>query len=88
MKERTQIMLRKELRQKSIRCKNGQLLKNWKAISLLNVDYTIGVKALANGLQNILHYVINPDQTCNIPGRLILDNFYLIHDSSEHIFQK
>ena len=75
MKQRNQIMLRKELRQKLIRCKNGQLLKNWKAISLPNVDYTIGATALANGLQNILHYVINPDQTCNIPGQSILDNF-------------
>ena len=55
-----------------------QLLKNWKPISLLNVDHSIGAKALANGLQNILHYVINPNQTCNITGRSILDNYYLI----------
>ena len=55
-------------------------LKNWRPISLLNVDYKIGAKALANRLQNVLHYIINPDQTCNIPGRTIPDNLYFIRD--------
>ena len=69
--------------------KNDRLhLKNWRPICLLNVDYEISAKALANRLQNVLHYVINPDQTCNIPGRSILDNLYLIRDSYEYIFQK
>ena len=69
--------------------KNDQLfLKNWRPISLLSVDYKIGAKALANRLQKLLHYVISPDQTCNVPGRSILDNLYLIRDSYEYIFQK
>ena len=70
--------------------KNNRLyLKNWRPISLLNADYKIGAKkAFANCLQNVLHYVINPDQTCNVPGRWILDNLYLIHDSYEYVFQK
>ena len=55
---------------------------------MLNVDYKIGAKALANRLQKVLHYVINPGQTCNVPGRSILDNLYLIRDSYEYIFQK
>ena len=32
--------------------------------------------------------MINPDQTCNVPGRSILDNLYLIRDSYEYIIQK
>ena len=69
--------------------KNHRLfLKNWTSISLLNVDDKIGAKALANCLQKVLHYVISPDQTCNVPGRSILDNLYLIWDSYEYIFQK
>ena len=57
--------------------KNDRLfLKNWRPISLLNVDYKIGAKALANRLQKVLHYVISPDQTCNVPGRSILGNLY------------
>ena len=59
----------------------------WRPISLLNVDYKIGAKALARRLQNVLHYVISLDQSCNIPGRSILDNLYLIRDSYEYIFQ-
>ena len=63
--------------------------KNWRRpISLLNVDYETEAKALANRLQNVLHYVINPDQTCNVPRRSILDNLYLISDSCEYVFQK
>ena len=59
--------------------KNDRLLvENWRPISLHNVDYNIGEKALANHLQNVVHYVINPDQTCNVPGRSILDYLYLI----------
>ena len=69
--------------------KNDRLyLKNWRPISLLNVDFKNGAKALANHLQNVLHYVINPDQTCNIPCRSILDNLFLIRDFYEYIFQK
>ena len=63
-------------------------LKNWRPISLLNVDYhKIGAKALANRLQNALHYVISPDQTYNVRGRSILDNLYLIRDSYEYMFR-
>ena len=69
--------------------KNDRLyLKNWRPISLLNVDFQNGAKALANHLQNVLHYLINPDQTCNIPCRSIPDNLYLIRDFYEYIFQK
>ena len=69
--------------------KNDQLLlENWRPISLPNVDYKIGAKALANCLQNVVYYVINPGQTCNVPARSILDNLYLIRDSYEYIFQK
>ena len=38
--------------------------------------------------KTVLHCVISPDQTCNVPGRSILDNLYLIRDSYEYIFQK
>ena len=63
-------------------------LKNWRPIFLLKVDYRIGAKALANRMQNVLQYIINQDQTCNIPARSMLDNLYLIRDSYEYVFQK
>ena len=46
-----------------------ELLKNWRPISLLNVDYKIGSKAFASRLQLILPSILNSDQTCSVPGR-------------------
>ena len=43
-------------------------LSNWRSISLLNVDYKIGSKSLANRLQPSLEHVLHSDQTCNVPG--------------------
>ena len=58
-------------------------LSNWRPISLLNVDYKIGSKSLANRLQPGLEHVLHSDQTCNVPGRSITDNLLLIRDSFE-----
>ncbi len=44
-------------------------LANWRPISLLNVDYKIITKALANKLQEALVDIINPNQTAGIPGK-------------------
>ena len=63
-------------------------LSNWHPISLLNVDYKIGSKSLANRFQPSLEHVLHSDQTCNVPGRSITDNLLLIRDSFEYIYQK
>ncbi len=44
-------------------------LKNWRPISLLNVDYKIATKALTCRLKTVLQHVINNDQTCSVPNR-------------------
>ncbi|KAK3728096.1 hypothetical protein QZH41_003920 [Actinostola sp. cb2023] len=56
------------------------LLKNWRPISLLNVDYKICTKALANRLKVVLPSVLHPDQTCSVPGRSIFENTFLLRD--------
>jgi hypothetical protein len=43
-------------------------LKNWRPISLLNVDYKIIAKALSLRLCRVLGSVVHSDQTCSIPG--------------------
>lgn len=60
-------------------------LKNWRPISLLNVDYKILSKAITLRLSQVLHSVVAPDQTCSIPGRSILSNVTLIRDIFDYI---
>jgi hypothetical protein len=55
-------------------------LKNYRPISLLGVDYKIISRALSLKLGGVLADVINPDQTCSIPGRSLLTNAMMIRD--------
>ena len=56
-------------------------LKNWRPITLLNVDCKLFSKLLANRMTVVLGEVIHPDQTCAIPGRKITDSLVLIRDT-------
>ena len=60
--------------------KPTNLLNNLRPISLLNTDYKIATKAIARRLENILPFIINPDQTGYIKGRYIGENVRLISD--------
>ena len=60
-------------------------LKNWRPISLLNVDYKIIAKALAARLSQVMGNIISPDQTCCIKGRDISDNVLAMHDLLDFI---
>ena len=55
-------------------------LKNWRPISLLNVDYKIISKVLTSWLSRVLESVIDPDQTCSVPGCSISSNLVLLRD--------
>lgn len=50
--------------------KSGDIknLKNWRPISLLNVDYKILSKTITLRLSCVLHSIIDSDQTCSVPG--------------------
>ena len=61
--------------------KGDRLLhKNWRPISLLNVDYKICVRALAGRLLKVTHLLVAPDQTCGVPHRFIGENVALLRD--------
>ena len=47
-------------------------LKNWRPISLLNVDYKICSKAISLRLSKVLGSIVDPDQTWSIFSNLVL----------------
>ena len=55
-------------------------MENWRPISLLNIDYKILTKVLANRLQVALREIISTDQTGYIKGRNICENIRVIED--------
>ena len=56
-------------------------LQNWRPITLINTDYKILTKAIANRLKQTLPFHIHTDQTACIPGRTKNDNLRLIQDA-------
>ena len=61
--------------------KNTEYLKNWRPVSLLNVDYKIATKATAPSLEKILPNFIFPCQSRYVKGRFIGENIRLIADT-------
>ena len=59
---------------------NRHAIKNWRPISLLNVDFKILSKALAKRIKNILPELTNTDQRGCIKGRYIGENIRLVED--------
>ena len=60
--------------------KDRLFLQNWRPISLLNVDYKILAKILANRIIKSLPYLVDDDQTGYIKGRFIGCNIRLVED--------
>ena len=60
--------------------KDRIFLKNWRPISLLNTDYKILAKALANRLKKVIEKLINSDQKAYIKGRYIGENIRTVSD--------
>ena len=53
--------------------KPANLLKNWRPITLLNCDYKIAAKSIANRIKKVLPKIINNDQTGFLKNRTIGD---------------
>ena len=63
-------------------------LKNWRPITLLNVDYKIATKALALRLGKVLPKIIDKAQTGYLKGRFIGQNIRLISDILDYTADK
>ena len=68
--------------------KDTQYLKNWRPVSLLNVDYKIATNTIALGIEKVLPHLINPTQTGYVKGRFIGESIRLILDIMEYTKRK
>ena len=62
-----------------------QLLKDYRPISLLPLDYKIIAKVLANRLAIVLPDLISEEQTSGVPGRTITESTNLIRDVVDYV---
>ena len=68
--------------------RNLDFIKNWRPITLLNTDYKIFSKVIANRLKKHLAKLIHPDQTGFLKGHNISENLRRIFDIMEFTFMK
>ena len=60
--------------------KDRRFIKNWRAISLINVDVKIVSKAMAKSLEPFLSEIIHYNQNCFVKGRSVFDAVRTIDD--------
>ena len=58
--------------------------KNWRPISLLNIDTKLISKVVANRIKKVIGLVIAEDQTAYVPGSSIGESIRLILDLPEY----
>ena len=68
--------------------KDKRYLKNWRPISLINVDAKIASKALAFRIRKVITNLIHSDQTAYVKGRYIRESVCLISDILEYTESK
>ena len=70
------------------RGKGKRQMKNWRPISLINVDARIASKTLAKRLENVLPEIIHFDQSAFVKGRTIFDAIRTTDDVNEHTMNR
>ena len=66
----------------SLSFKRGDRLdiRNWRLISVLNVDYKLASWVIAGRLLKVIHLVVDKAQTCGVLGRFIGENVAFLRD--------
>ena len=70
------------------RGRDRRLVKNWRPISLINVDTKIASKSLAMRAKNVIQHLVNCDQTAYVKGRNIGESIRLIDDLMSYAEQE
>ena len=65
--------------------KDRRWIKNWRPISLVNVDVKIGSKAVAKRPETILPHIIYYDQNAFVKGRILFEAARLISNVKKNI---
>ena len=65
-----------------------RLIKNWRPISLVNIDVKIGSKAIAKRVEKVLPYLVYHDQNVFVTGRTIFDAVRTISDTMDYTEMK
>ena len=68
--------------------RDSRLIKNWKPISLMNVDAKIASKALAMRVKKMIYKLVYTDETAYIKCRFIGESVRLIEDLLEYADQE
>jgi exonuclease III len=66
--------------------KNLKLISNWRPITVLNLDYKIIAKSIANRIKPILPNIINKNQTGFMKNRLIGENIRIVQDTIDYTY--
>ena len=64
--------------------KDKTYIKNWRPISLINVNAKLASKVLAGRIKKVLPNIIKHDQTAYVTGRYIRESICLISDILEY----
>ena len=65
--------------------KDKRFLKNWRPISLINVDAKIASKAIALRIKKVIGKLVHCDQTAYVGDRNIGESVHLINDILEYM---
>ena len=69
----------------SLSFKRGDRLdpRNWRPVSLLNVDYKLAARTIAARLLKVIHVVVADDQSYGVPSRYIGENVAFLRNVVE-----